>query len=166
MAELIIQPHNKAGGRSVSISEERQFGVSAIYRSGYRVRHWSFYRSVSISKKETVWGLCNSIYRSGYICHLYKYSIQGVSLHHEKRRLWVSALYSSGYTPCIHSKHRSISIREERQFEVSTTYRSGYTAGYLYRSVSISEERPQSNNWYIGQHFAYVGGVHSGARRC
>jgi hypothetical protein len=94
MAELIIQPHNKAGGRSVSISEERQFGVSAIYRSGYTctVRHLTFYRSVSISKKETV------------------------------------RMYA------IYSKHRSISIREERQFEVSTTY----------RSVSISEERPQS----------------------
>ncbi len=56
MAELIIQPLNKAGGRSVSISEERQFGVSAIYRSGYTctVCHLTFYRSVFISKKETV----------------------------------------------------------------------------------------------------------------
>jgi hypothetical protein len=93
MAELIIQPLNKGGGRSVSISEERQFGVSAIYRSGYVCHLYQYSIQVSLHYKERRFWV-SALYSSGYTPFTLNRSIS----IREERQFEVSTTYRSGYT--------------------------------------------------------------------
>ena len=96
MSDLPLPP-SKAGGRSVSISEERQFGVSTIYRS------------VSISEERQ--SGVSTIYRSVTISEERQFGVSTIYRSVTMRQFGVSTIY------------RSVSISEERQFGVSTIYR-------------------------------------------
>ncbi len=109
---------------------------------GIHVRHWSFYRSVSISKTETVRGLCYIQVRIYSKCRLYKYSIQ------------VSAIYRSGYTvyainTCTPYRSVLYSGQDIYSIYMSTPYRSVLYSGQDIYSIYMST--PYRSVLFTGQ---------------
>jgi hypothetical protein len=111
MTELICPPNPKAGGRSVSISEERQFGVSAIYRYMYTTQytctlqnniqvHYTIYR---YSTQYT-----GTLYNITIHFTIYRYTIQYTNTLHNIYNIWITLHNVDARGPADIQEHYTI----------------------------------------------------------